>query len=130
MKTYFYDEHGKRTGHAEYTTPVEWLVGFLFGAVLAVDGVPILVAIIVMLSNWAFEAILEDLPHPMSTMQFHYRGRQIKIFREGGHYTIVIDERLRDGGWPRLTWATSAARMLVDSDLMPRIDPERTGELE
>jgi hypothetical protein len=36
----------------------------------------------------------------MSTMQLHYRGRQIKIFREGGHYTIVIDERLRDGGWP------------------------------
>jgi hypothetical protein len=52
----------------------------------------------------------------MSTLQFHY--------------TIVIDERLRDGGWPRLTWATSAARVLVDSDLMPRIDPERTGELQ
>jgi hypothetical protein len=53
-----------------------------------------------------------------------------QVFREGGHYTTVIDERLRDGGWPRHTWATSAARMLVDSDLMPRIDPERTGELE
>ena len=66
----------------------------------------------------------------MSTMQFHYRGRQIEIFREGGHYTILIDERLRDGGWPRLTWATSAARILVDSDLMPRIDPKQTGELE
>jgi len=32
-------------------------------------------------------------------MQFHYRGRQIEIFREGGHYTIVIDERLRDGDY-------------------------------
>jgi hypothetical protein len=53
-----------------------------------------------------------------------------QVFREGGHYTIVIDERLRDGGWHRLTRATPAARMLVDSDLMPRIDPERAGELE
>ena len=41
-----------------------------------------------------------------------------------------LDGRIRDNIWPRLTWANATARILVDSDLMPRTDPGRTGEIQ
>jgi hypothetical protein len=42
MKTYHYDTNGHCTGHSEYTTFFEWLVGFAVGGVVAVVVIPLL----------------------------------------------------------------------------------------
>jgi hypothetical protein len=65
----------------------------------------------------------------MKTLKYQWRGHRIEIFREGTHYTIVIDDHIRDGGWPRTDWAKTAARNIINCDLCC-LDPERTGELK
>jgi hypothetical protein len=61
----------------------------------------------------------------MNTMQFQYRGHQIEILRACDQYTIVIDNQIRDNGWPRLTSANAVARAIIDSELFDQEFEER-----
>jgi hypothetical protein len=48
MKTYHYDTNGRCTGHSEYTTFFEWLVGFAIGGAMAVLAIPLLIALMIL----------------------------------------------------------------------------------